>query len=158
MAPLDAPSPTPSTLPASGVKRPRPSAAGGGAAGASSRTKRRKAEDGTDADETGAGGGRGKNPVNFGVGMVKGREDEWGEPADVVTKVSMVLRSGFASPRRLCRADARHHAVPYGGCTDRRSISTPSRTRRCTGIWNSTTCYRDGTPRRGRRNLALRVG
>lgn len=121
MAPLDAPSPTPSTLPG-GLKRPRPSGTGAAAASTTAsttgatgtnassgagtngataaRSKRRKAEEGggggDDADGLGgpAGGvgGRAKQPVNFGVGMVKGREDEWGEPADVITKVSAGFR------------------------------------------------------------------
>lgn len=39
-------------------------------------------------DTEDSGPGKGKQPVTFGVGMVKGREDEWGEPADVQTKVS----------------------------------------------------------------------
>lgn len=62
------------------------------------RAKRRKADldDGDNASEGGKGragavaGGSGSagGPVNFSVGMVKGREDEFGEPTDVVTKVS----------------------------------------------------------------------
>lgn len=51
--------------------------------GGSRNTKRRKADDSNDSG-TEKGGAR---PA-FGVGMVKGREDEWSEPADVKTKVS----------------------------------------------------------------------
>lgn len=72
--PADAPSPTPSTMPP-----PKRRANGGG----SRNTKRRKADDSNDSG-TEKGGAR---PA-FGVGMVKGREDEWSEPADVKTKVS----------------------------------------------------------------------
>lgn len=69
------------------------------------RAKRRKADldDGDNASEGGRGrtgaaaaGGSGSagGPVNFSVGMVKGREDEFGEPTDVVTKVSRRRREG----------------------------------------------------------------
>lgn len=75
--PPDAPSPTPSTMPP-----PKRRANGGG----SRNTKRRKAEDSNDSG-TEKGGAGAARPA-FGVGMVKGREDEWSEPADVKTKVS----------------------------------------------------------------------
>lgn len=210
MAPLDAPSPTPSTLPG-GLKRPRPSgtgstgaatttsnagttgtnaSSGAGTNGATAaRSKRRKAEEGggggDDADGTGGGatgaGGRAKQPVNFGVGMVKGREDEWGEPADVITKVSAgfrlyerrgIRRSGTrGKEREWLLSVGVHHSKHQGGNVDQhawrlragdscvifadpRSTSTPSLTRRCTSIWRCTICYPDGTPRHGLRNLA----
>lgn len=55
--------------------------------GGSRNAKRRKADDSNDSGtEKGAAGAAGR-PA-FGVGMVKGREDEWSEPADVKTKVS----------------------------------------------------------------------
>lgn len=77
--PQDAPSPTPSVA----GKRARGSA---GPGGGPARTKRRKGDGSTPAPDSGAEGTR--KPVNFGVGMVKGREEEWSEPADVKTKVS----------------------------------------------------------------------
>jgi hypothetical protein len=96
MPSLDAPSPTPSNITSTaGIKRPRPSA--NPVAAGPSRTKRRKPEDGIDDDVP----SRSKQPVNFGVGMVKGKEDEWGEPADVSTKVTCSFRfpTYFVSPR-----------------------------------------------------------
>lgn len=93
-------------MPPPNLKRPRQSAAaaasangvGATATGSSSRVKRRKAEDTTSheagterSDRRGAGGGAGaggnSGSVNFGVGMVKGREEEYGEAGEVHTKV-----------------------------------------------------------------------
>ena len=131
--PLDAPSPTPSAV---GIKRPRPSATVLSAG--PSRTKRRKPEDGGDDD-----GGRSRQPVNFGVGMVKGKEDEWGEPADVTTKVGAVsLQACDVCP---------------GAMLSFRSTSTHYQTRRCIGTSSTTTCSLGGTRRLGPRILALRV-
>ncbi|KAK8854818.1 hypothetical protein IAR55_003557 [Kwoniella newhampshirensis] len=97
---MSALSPTPSGMPPPNSKRPRPSAAstaaaaGGGGAGPGPRTKRRKPEGSLGPDGDAGGGSRGGrggngsgNAMNFGVGMVKGREEEWGEPGDVKTKV-----------------------------------------------------------------------
>ena len=77
----DAPSPTPSQMPPPpNLKRPRQSANAGGGG----RTKRRKPEDSAGPD---SGTEKRGGAVNFGVGMVKGREEEYGEPQDIVTKV-----------------------------------------------------------------------
>jgi hypothetical protein len=76
MAPTDAPSPTPSTT--AGPKRAR--ATGG--------TKRKKPEGSAAPDAPDA------KVARFGVGMVKGREEEWVEPGDVRTKVGVVGGEG----------------------------------------------------------------
>ncbi|WWD19034.1 hypothetical protein CI109_103492 [Kwoniella shandongensis] len=84
---MSAPSPTPSNMPPPNSKRPRPSAASasttvGGTTTSGPRTKRRKPEESVGPEST-----RGGGAMNFGVGMVKGREEEWGEPGEVKTKV-----------------------------------------------------------------------
>jgi len=77
-------SPTPSNMPPPNLKRPRTSNAYVPTVNAQPRAKRRKPEDIAQESVNGRGG-----QLNFGVGMVKGREDEFGEPADVQTKVSL---------------------------------------------------------------------
>ncbi|RSH83458.1 uncharacterized protein EHS24_007143 [Apiotrichum porosum] len=84
MPPPDAPSPTPSN--ATGGKRARSTASVAPAAQPAARTKRRKPEDSN--PDSGAEGQR--RPMSFGVGMVKGREDEWSEPADIKTKINFL--------------------------------------------------------------------
>lgn len=61
---------------------PPPKRRANGSGTGASRSKRRKNEDSNDS------GTEAKRPA-FGVGMVKGREDEWSEPADVKTKVRL---------------------------------------------------------------------
>ncbi|KAL7423854.1 hypothetical protein Q5752_001438 [Cryptotrichosporon argae] len=85
MASNQPPSPSPSTQPpaAAGAKRPRASAA------AAPRAKRRRPEgsagpDSVASDERALGPS--KIRPSFGVGMVKGKEDEWSDPADVRNK------------------------------------------------------------------------
>ncbi|BEJ17880.1 hypothetical protein CspHIS471_0701480 [Cutaneotrichosporon sp. HIS471] len=81
MPPQDAPSPTPSVAGKRGRGSTGPSAP---------RNKRRKGDGtGTPAPDSGAEGNT-RKPVNFGVGMVKGREEEWSEPADVKTKINFL--------------------------------------------------------------------
>jgi hypothetical protein len=70
-------------MPPPNLKRPRTSNVAPTTAPAA-RAKRRKPEDSTSQEA--ANGVKGA--LNFGVGMVKGREDEYGEPADVQTKVN----------------------------------------------------------------------
>ncbi|KAK4689517.1 hypothetical protein P7C73_g595, partial [Tremellales sp. Uapishka_1] len=77
-------------MPPPTLKRPRhsnpvPAAASSGPP----RAKRRKPEDVTSELGTGERDKSGK-PVPFGVGMVKGREEEWGEPADIKTKINFL--------------------------------------------------------------------
>ncbi|CAK9782512.1 hypothetical protein CC85DRAFT_266482 [Cutaneotrichosporon oleaginosum] len=82
MPPQDAPSPTPSVA----GKRAR-----GSAGPAAPRNKRRKGDGtGTPAPDSGPEGPSRSKPVNFALGMVKGREEEWSEPADVKTKINFL--------------------------------------------------------------------
>lgn len=53
------------------------------------RAKWRKAEGSADQESAVGDWEKGGRSMNFGVGMVKGREEEWGEPRDVQTKVSL---------------------------------------------------------------------
>lgn len=88
MAPIEAPSPSPSNMPPQNLKRPRQSNTTATTAPIQPRAKRRKPEDTTEREI--AGGERDKlgRSMNFGMGMVRGREEEWGEPGDIQTKVS----------------------------------------------------------------------
>lgn len=78
--PVDAPSPTPSNPNPTAPKRARTNAAN-----AAARNKRARKAEGSMGPDSGAEGSR--RPMSFGVGMVKGREEEWSEPADIKTKV-----------------------------------------------------------------------
>ncbi|TXT13800.1 hypothetical protein VHUM_01167 [Vanrija humicola] len=62
---------------------------GGGAGSNAARTKRKKPE-GSVGPDSGTSDTRDRRPVSFGVGMVKGREGEWSEPADVKTKINFL--------------------------------------------------------------------
>jgi hypothetical protein len=104
MPPPDVPSPTPSNMPPPPTKRPRQTAAaastgagagaGGGAStpggasatgGGAPRVKRRKPEGSVGPDST---DGKDARKQAFGVGMVKGKEDEFAEDKDIQTRVS----------------------------------------------------------------------
>ncbi|EIW67283.1 hypothetical protein TREMEDRAFT_64532 [Tremella mesenterica DSM 1558] len=77
----EGPSLTPPHIPPPTLKRPRQS--NGAAVNGLGRHKRRKPEDSVGPDS----GTDKKGAINFGVGMVKGREDEFGESQEVVTRV-----------------------------------------------------------------------
>ncbi|KAL1411312.1 hypothetical protein Q8F55_002263 [Vanrija albida] len=95
--PVDAPSPTPSNMPPPNAKRPRnagtpslPAAAGGNGGGSNAARTKRKKPEGSVGPESTTSDTRDRRPVSFGVGMVKGREGEWSEPADVKTKINFL--------------------------------------------------------------------
>jgi hypothetical protein len=98
MAPPDYDLPETTTMPPPTLKRPRQSVNSATASGSvpavaasQPRAKRRKRADSAGMEEAGMERDKSGKPVPFGLGMVKGREEEWGEPADIKTKVGASL-------------------------------------------------------------------
>ncbi len=149
MPALDAPSPTPSNMPPpSNLKRPRQSIPTTTTTTTlQPRAKRRKPEENVER-ESGLRDRDKTRSLQFGVGMVKGREEGWGEQGDVQTKVR---RDSACQPFKhvliVCRS-------PFRGC---RLTSTSYLSRRCIDTLSIMIYYLDGMYRLGLKNLVHRV-